>query len=348
MQRYLKTTHRSVIWFKRAFDAGELELKAAFQRNPVWTEKQKSYLIDTILNEYPIPELYVQEVTDEYGNQKYIVVDGQQRIRACLEFIEGEYRLSNEESPQWANLSFEDLTSQERKRIYEYDFVVRQLPEMPEEQLRAIFQRLNRSVAVLNQQELRHATYWGRFIKAMESIAEYDVWSTLGLFSANDVRRMLDIEFISEITVAFLHGIQNKKEDLDRWYAHYEQEFEDEPRVIATFQTVLGEIHQAIPNFTRTRWRKKSDFYTIFLVLANHVDELPLPSDKRFRLGVLLTEFSSEVNLFQKNPDNIERFSGMVVNYSRSVERAASDLNNRRERAFQLDLLLEELWAKQE
>jgi hypothetical protein len=77
MQRYLNTTHRTAVWFKKTFDAGDLIIKPPFQRNPVWSTRQKSSLIDTILLEYPIPELYMQEVTDPDGNQKHILVDGQ-------------------------------------------------------------------------------------------------------------------------------------------------------------------------------------------------------------------------------------------------------------------------------
>src|SRR5580698_8391250 len=101
MQRYLNTTHRTVIWFKRAFEGNELVIKAPFQRNPVWSDRQKGALIDTILLEYPIPELYMQELTDDSGNQKHVVVDGQQRIRAVLSFLAGEFEL-DDESPHWA------------------------------------------------------------------------------------------------------------------------------------------------------------------------------------------------------------------------------------------------------
>ncbi len=169
MQRYLNTTHRSVVWFKKTFDGGDLVIKPPFQRNPVWSMRQNSSLIDTILLEYPIPELYMQEVTDAEGNQKHLLVDGQQRIRAVLAFLAGDFALEDE-SPSWAGLAFEDLSVHDRKRVFEYNFVVRLLPEMPDDEVRAIFQRVNKNTTVLNGQELRHATYWGPFIKLMEEI----------------------------------------------------------------------------------------------------------------------------------------------------------------------------------
>lgn len=215
MQRYLNTTHRNVAWFKKAADAQELDIKAPYQRNPVWSDRQKAALIDSILLEYPIPELYMQEFVDESGTERHVVVDGQQRIRAVLSFLAGDFELSDE-SPVAPGLEFEELTPAQRKKLFEYSFVVRQLPDMPDEEIRAIFQRINRNTVTLNPQELRHATYWGPFIKLMEELADAEQWEAFAIFSANDRRRMMDIEFISELTIAHLNGPQNKKANTGR------------------------------------------------------------------------------------------------------------------------------------
>lgn len=168
MENFLHTTHRTVAWFRKAFLNTELELHAPFQRNPVWTDIQKAYLIDTILNGYPIPELYMQDSSNAEGDELYIVVDGQQRVRAVLDFVQGTYALEGDEiTRQWRGLRFEDLGADEKKVIFAYKFVVRILPEMEEEGIRRIFARLNRNVVALNEQELRNATYRGPFIKAI-------------------------------------------------------------------------------------------------------------------------------------------------------------------------------------
>ena len=49
MSKFLQTTHRDIAWFKQAHELGQLEMRPPFQRNPVWTDKQKGYLMDTIL-----------------------------------------------------------------------------------------------------------------------------------------------------------------------------------------------------------------------------------------------------------------------------------------------------------
>jgi len=341
MSDYLNSTRRSIAWLKQAHDAGQLEIKPPFQRNPVWTESQKSFLIDSVLRGYPIPELYMQESVSDLGKERHVVVDGQQRVRACLEFIEGRYALEPREAPSWPDARFEDLTSDERKRIYAYNFIVRQLPAVPDEELRAVFQRLNRNTVVLNPQELRHATYWGEFIKAMEDLAELDWWSSSGIFTANDVRRMLDIEFISELTVAILHGPQNKKTSLDKWYPAYEKEFPDKARVSTTFVTTLGELSHLLPNISGTRWRKKSDFYTLFLVLAAHVKDLPLSKSGREKVAVRITKFGEGVSAFIAET---AAATGSVKKYADAVQRAASDLANRRARSEALEAALKGVW----
>jgi Protein of unknown function DUF262 len=205
MSAYLETTHRNVIWIKRAAAANELELAPPFQRGPVWTDRQKSHLIDTILRGFPIPELYMQDLVAPDGKQSHIVVDGQQRILACLQFLEGQFELDATQNPEFADLTFD--------------------------------------------------------------------------------------EFISELAVGLLHGVQNKKQSLDKWYRAYEKEFEQLEYVETVFTKVLGELSQIVPNINRTRWHKKSEFYTLFLVFASHEASLPLARDSRRLAAEKLTTF---------------------------------------------------------
>lgn len=343
MHRYLNTTQHSVSWFKKASDNGELEIKPPFQRNPVWSERQKSSLIDTILLEYPVPELYMQELVDDAGNEKHVVVDGQQRIRAILGFLEGEYEL-DAESPVAPGASFDDLSAAHKKKIFEYNFVIRLLPDMPDEELRAIFQRINRNTVTLNAQELRHATYWGPFIQTMEDISNFDQWNMFGIFTPNDLRRMLDVEYVSELAIAHLNGLQNKKKNLEDYYQQYETEFDDAEELKAVFQKVLGELEQALPNLSKTRWKKKSDFYTLFLYLSKRTNQLPLPADARSNLADALESFAAAVDSVTSNDD--ENTSDEIIDkYVKAVQRAASDLGSRRNREEALATILNPIFS---
>ena len=121
MENFLNTTLRNIAWFNQVRDNNELEVKPPFQRNPVWVNRQKSYLIDTILNKYPIPEIYMQETIDENGKAKYIIVDGQQRIRSVLDFISGHFCLDETDSPQFEGAYFQDLSNQQKIDFFQYN-----------------------------------------------------------------------------------------------------------------------------------------------------------------------------------------------------------------------------------
>ncbi len=338
MSKFLNTTNRTVAWFKKVSDSGELEMKPPFQRNPVWTLPQKSYLIDSILNGYPVPEIYMQDIVNEDGDERHVVIDGQQRIRACLEYVEGSFSLNEADSPAWGGMAFDELSSDEKKKVFSYTFIVRTLPEMPDENIRGIFQRLNKNVVALNAQELRQATYWGPFITTMQEIANYPYWSTTGIFTPLNTRRMMDVEFVSEVAVSVLHGHQNKKETLELYYQRYEEEFEEREELLRIFQTVILELENLLPDIKNTRWRKKSDFYTLFALLAEHKANLPLPTDRRVAVRQCLDSFAAGVNSLL-NTTNAGALSVEEESYARSI-RASSDIGNRRRRHESLNAIL--------
>lgn len=344
MENFLNTTLRNIAWFNQVRDNNELEVKPPFQRNPVWVNRQKSYLIDTILNKYPIPEIYMQETVDENGKAKYIIVDGQQRIRSVLDFISGLFSIDETDSPQFEGAYFKDLTAIQKKEFYQYNFVVRILPNISDKELRAIFQRLNKNVVALNKQELRQATYSGPFIKVMNQISDKEAFSKIGLFTPNDIRRMLDVEFVSELTIALLNGIQNKKDKLEYYYQIYE---ETDPNVLEIrehFDVILGEILKILPDIQKTRWRKKTDFYSLFLVFGNHIDDLPLDKEGRTCAMDLLIEFGENITKRMKISPDEKDFSEEVEKYAKGM-RATSDYSSRVYRNEALEEVLQSVFV---
>ncbi|MEV8265449.1 DUF262 domain-containing protein [Microbacterium sp. NPDC077057] len=339
-QRFLSATMHTVSWFWKRFKGDELILQPPFQRNPVWGEKQKAALIDTILKGYPIPELYLQTTVDASGDEKHVVVDGQQRIRACLEFLSDGFPLG-EDSGTLSGSTFEDLTPEQKQTIFEYKFVIRELPALSEPEIREIFGRLNRNNVVLNAQELRHATYWGEFISSMKAISQNEFWVTSGVFTVNDIRRMLDVEFISEISAARLYGLQNKKTTLDKFYKTFEVEFPDRSRIEHDFATVLGELAQILTWPTKSRWKGKTDFYTLFLVLAKHEGDMPFDRETRDTLASRLQVFSDSVSAYLSDVAPDEQLL-QARGYARGV-RASSDLGSRRTRDTALESYLFDL-----
>lgn len=335
MKDYLNNTTYNIAWFKKLNDDGMLEISPPFQRNPVWTVKQKSYLMDSVLRGYPIPEIYLQEKISQTGESKFIVVDGQQRIRAVLAFIAGEYSLEESETTKWANMMFSDLTEIDKKNFYSYKFIIRLLPEIEEEEIRIIFQRINQNNISLNPQELRQSTYSGEFINLINNVSDREYWKDLAVFSPLKIRRMLDAEYISELAIAHLNGHQNKKEKLDYYYTMYEAGFDDGEELSGLFDSVCGEIVQLLPNIKKTRWSNMVDFYTLFLVLAKYRSKMPLASDLRDKLSHMLLLFGESVTAIQKNSEDTSPTENQKK-YAAGV-RNSSDLGSRRQRFTALD-----------
>ncbi|MEL7124433.1 MAG: DUF262 domain-containing protein [Bacteroidota bacterium] len=334
MADFLQTTHRDVAWFKQADELDQLEMRPPFQRNLVWTKKQKSFLIDSILNGFPIPELYMQDIVSEEGTKKYIVVDGQQRITSCLQYINGEFEIDDKDSPTLGGLSFDDLTKEQKKKLYSYQFLVRLLPEISDIELREIFQRLNRNNVILNTQELRQATYWGPFIQLMNKLSKNSLWSKVEVFTSTDIKRMRDTEFISELTIAMMYGVQNKKTTLDKYYRLYEEEFDEKVAVEEKFERTLREIVGILPEIGSTRWSKKTDFYTLFILVSKSSDHFPLSEEKRSEIRQILLKFGSEVDKYvrvEKEEGDTSGIAEEVTQYSLNL-RASSDLGARRKR----------------
>lgn len=329
MDKFLSISLNNIAWFNELNKSGRLDMTASFQRNPVWSEKQKSYLIDSVLNGYPIPEIYIQENISEDGQSKYIIVDGQQRMRAVLEFIDDKFPLDKVDSPEFNGAFFKDLSLEQKKKFYSYNFVVRALPELPEENIRQIFTRLNRSVVSLNKQELRKAVYTGPFIKLMTLFSGDMFWIMMRLFTPNDIKRMRDVEYISELALSAVEGVQNKKDRLEKFYEESEVYFPYEEKLKDIFHKIINLLEPMVDSLTKARWKNKTDFYSLFNALVPYVDKMPLNQDKLTEMESMLVQFSDMVNEYL-SLETADDFSipDVVKNYSKGI-RAATDISAR-------------------
>ena len=65
--------------------------------------------------------------------------------------------------------------------------------------------RLNKYTLPLKPQELRNATYPGPFAKLSEQLADDDYWAVNRIISPARIRRMGDIEMMSDLLIGLLH-----------------------------------------------------------------------------------------------------------------------------------------------
>ncbi len=189
----------------------QLRLAPKFQRRSVWPEKAKSYLIDTIIREKPIPPIFVRLNVDTQARKTVReVVDGQQRIRTVLEYVTNEFPILKAHNEELQGFYFEDLSEEMQQSVLQYAFSVYTLQNVGDEDVLDIFARFNTYSVPLNAQELRNANYTGFFKRTAYTLAHrYNkFWLANKIFADRQIARMQEVEVVSELLVTILAGIQ--------------------------------------------------------------------------------------------------------------------------------------------
>ncbi len=82
---------QTISWFWDLYNRKLLDLNPPYQRRSVWNQDYKDFFIDTVLNDYPAPAIFIyQEITPE-GVSKVSIVDGKQRLSTLFEFANNEF-----------------------------------------------------------------------------------------------------------------------------------------------------------------------------------------------------------------------------------------------------------------
>lgn len=144
----------------------KFEVNRAYQRKLVWTQKEKEFLIDSILNQLPIPLILLAK--DQSG--KYEIVDGLQRINAIVGFLRNEFPLGN----QYFDLERLGDTKELRDRgeieqktpmlspeecriLFNYEVPVSVYTSRDDSEVEEVFRRINSSGRHLSRQDIRQA-----------------------------------------------------------------------------------------------------------------------------------------------------------------------------------------------
>lgn len=86
-----------------------------YQRNPgIWKREARSFFIESILLQYPIPKIFLYSKVDLATRRSVKeIVDGQQRSMALLDFYNNGFRLSkNVDTPELRQLNYDGLSDE--------------------------------------------------------------------------------------------------------------------------------------------------------------------------------------------------------------------------------------------
>lgn len=256
--------------FREWSERRELILSPKFQRRRVWSEKAKSYLIDTILRGLPMPPVFIrQQIDPKTRKTGREVIDGQQRLGAILDFLKDGFKVSKIHNEEYSDLFFSELPSGVQRDFLEYEMSTNLVLSSKDEEVLGIFARLNTYTVKLNKQELWNAKYFGLFKQAVHSLAYefYTFWRNSNILTENKIARMGDVELTSELIIASIDGIQDKS-SIENYYRKYDDEFPDRDKIVQRFKKCMdsiGEIYaEVLPN---SYFNGIPFFYTLYCVI---------------------------------------------------------------------------------
>lgn len=333
-----------------------LNLAPFFQRNLVWRSVHKADFIETILRGYPFPQIFIARGTidTETMISTSSVVDGQQRMNAILDYIDGGFSV--------AGKKFGDLTPAEKEEFLKYEVAVIDLDLKDDDpQIVEIFKRLNRtfySLSTIERYSTEYATsefmLVAKFLCGELQLAgeiedddtvvpvrdsnipvEFMTWAQRQkakafaevlldgkIFTPYETARMVHLMFTLNMLTSYLFGFYNRNEKAKDYLNEYSQAFPEKDSVVAT-------LEKAADVFSKLRlpkgsiWLRKANAFSLLLVIARNLDEA-------FKLGPKLLR---------------EKLDASASNLPEEYELAAREaVNNRKERVLRNDWLMKILF----
>ena len=335
---------QTIAWFNDVRRRGNLDLNPPYQRRSIWNQNFKDYFIDTVLLNLPAPAIFLYEDISPEGRSVHHVVDGKQRLTTIFEFIDNQFPVPDgAQIESLHGLYFDSLPSDVKRKFWSYVLLVEYVPSDDEEGIKAIFDRINRNVAKLTPQELRHAKFEGVFIATAEALVEW-LEATLPPSFPRIVqpskRQMKDVELVSLLLLLTEEGVRSYSQpDLDEAYSDRDESWEKRIEVETTFRnivTLLGELlsdHTGEPVLAATRLRNQADFYSLYGALLGLTQQGSLP-----HVDQMHSRLSTFITALDKRPDDDQ-----AAAVSAYLEAARSASNDRGPRETRINIVMKVL-----
>ncbi len=254
---------------------GELVVSPKYQRNKVWNLNAKSYLIDTIIKGYPIPQIFIRQQIDIASRKtQREVIDGQQRITEIIEFIEGLFKIQKSHNKEFGGFTYEELPIEVKEGVLNYNISFEIIKLKDDGKIYEMFARLNTNNVALNKQELRNAQFWGEFkVFVLRKTSDFkNIFIDKKIFKDKDLSRMADVEFMNSLIIHLIDGIiTDSNQKTDSYYKKFDKEFDVIEQVEERLNRIFFLIEDIFYNslFNTKIFYRKNYFWTLFAVI-NH------------------------------------------------------------------------------
>jgi hypothetical protein len=163
-----------------------IDMNPSYQRqSEVWNVRSKAHLIDSVLNSYDIPKIYLHDLGSG-SKHRHAVIDGKQRIGALIEFRENGFPLADDFKytglPLPSGVSepvggqfFKDFAPEIAAKFDDFEISTTEVANATSGQIENLFVRLNSGVS-LNQAEYRQG-YGGKMIDLIGKIEGHEFFN---------------------------------------------------------------------------------------------------------------------------------------------------------------------------
>lgn len=243
------STSITISVFYENYQLKKYNFNPEYQRDDnVWNDSQKSFLIDTIFKNFPMPPIFLdQKIETSTGKTSYDVIDGKQRLTTIISFIEGKVSLpdtfgndiygydvlNGKDFAQIKSISQNDSTAAEFiADFWSYKISIEYIERPDTKVVDNIFDRLNREGSVLNAAELRKAKYYDSLLYST-IVSFRDDKCFKSILSKLNKNRLQDLSFITEIALLLLKGkiIDGVEKSIDETFDELVDDFKEEDAI---------------------------------------------------------------------------------------------------------------------
>ena len=196
------------------FKYNEIELQPDYQRKGgLWSDSQKSRLIESILISIPLPFFYFDVRNDE----KWEVVDGLQRLTSLREFIYDKTLVlcDLEYLTELNGKKFDELPRTYQRKLNESNFSTYLIREgTPDDVMMNIFRRINTGGIPLTPGEIRNACFRGAASNLVKALAECESFK---IATRNKIKtdRMEDRDIVTRFLAFYLQSYNEYQGNMD-------------------------------------------------------------------------------------------------------------------------------------
>ncbi len=292
-----------------------------FQRDYVWSQREASRFIESLLLGLPVPGVFLAKERD---SARLLVIDGQQRLKSLHFFFKGFFNPQKEASrqtvfdlkhvqDQFLGKTFEKLTDDQRitlrNSIIHATIVKQDAPEGDQSSIYHIFERLNAEGRKLSPQQIRVAIYHGFVVDSLHTLNGHESWRTI---YGKKSKVLKDEELILRF-LALYHFASDYKQPMKEFLNESTEKFiangpEEIKKSENLFRETINYIHDAIGSkaFKPDRAINAAVYDSVMVGTASRLQSQSHPSQSDYkRKYKSLLEDSEYLGLVAKATANL-------------------------------------------